>query len=180
MKNGVFLACQSELMINILHLENREKRTFRLHLIYMIIEGFVLGVLALNEFVFIKSLVGSNYQLAFLFQFSMLVFLFLVLANEFLKRVTNRKRLLRVVAIGSRLPLLLILVFPRDLDATLAQYWLIPISIMFTSFFFWSIFLVTWSSIQISITYLRLITNIKTLGNSTATPLLLTKLSCWL
>lgn len=73
------------------NLNTVEQRTFRLHSTYMIIEGFVLGVLALNEFVFIKSLQGSNYQLSFLFQFSMLVFLFLIVINEFLKRVDNRK-----------------------------------------------------------------------------------------
>ncbi|MBU3927777.1 MAG: hypothetical protein KKB74_08220, partial [Bacteroidetes bacterium] len=70
-------------------LNDNEKRTFKLHLIYMIIEGVVLGVLALNEFVFIKSLGGSNYQMGLLFQFSMMVFLFLIVANEMLKRIEN-------------------------------------------------------------------------------------------
>lgn len=98
-----------------------EKRTFRLHTIYMIIEGFVLGILALNEFVFIKSLHGTNYQLSFLFQFSMLVFLFLIVINEFLKRVRNRKKLLRITAVLSRLPLLALLFFPTTKDEMLAQ-----------------------------------------------------------
>ncbi len=83
----------------------------------MLIEGVVLGVLALNEFVFIKSINGSNYQLGLLFQFSMIVFLFLILINEFLKRVKNRASLLRWVAIGSRLPLLLIWFFPHEASA---------------------------------------------------------------
>ncbi len=83
----------------------------------MLIEGIVLGVLALNEFVFIKSINGSNYQLGLLFQFSMIVFLFLILINEFLKRVKNRASLLRWVAIGSRLPLLLIWFFPHEASA---------------------------------------------------------------
>ena len=95
-------------------LNSNERYTFRMHAGYMAIEGVVLGVLALNEFVFIKSLQGSNYQLGFLFQFSMLVFLFLVLINEFIKRVRNRKKLLRIVAILTRLPLLLILFFPNN------------------------------------------------------------------
>lgn len=80
----------------------KERVTFRLHLTYMLIEGVVLGVLALNEFVFIKSLKGSNVQLGFLFQFSMLVFLFLIFFNEFLRRVRRRKRLLRIVALLTR------------------------------------------------------------------------------
>ncbi len=91
-----------------------ERRTFRLHLSYSIIEGFILGVLALNEFVFIKSLLGSNYQLSILFQFSMLVFLLLVFANEFLKRIKKRRRFLLWVGLFTRLPLLLLVFFPRD------------------------------------------------------------------
>jgi len=31
-----------------------EKDTFRKHVFYMLLEGVILGVLALNEFVFIK------------------------------------------------------------------------------------------------------------------------------
>lgn len=100
-------------MLN-LQLNTKENRTFKLHFIYMLIEGIVLGVLALNEFVFIKSIHGTNYQLGLLFQFSMLVFLFLILINEFLKRIKNRVLLLRWVAIASRLPLLLLWFFPRE------------------------------------------------------------------
>jgi MFS family permease len=81
----------------------------------MVFEGFVLGVMALNEFVFIKSLNGTNYQLGFLFQFSMLVFLFLIVINAFLKRIRNRKKLLRMAALLSRLPLLILLFFPDNM-----------------------------------------------------------------
>jgi len=98
-----------------LKLSVTELRTFRLHTIYMLFEGFVLGVMALNEFVFIKSLNGTNYQLGFLFQFSMLVFLFLIVINAFLKRIRNRKKLLRMAALLSRLPLLILLFFPDNM-----------------------------------------------------------------
>lgn len=98
-----------------------EKRTFKYHTVYMIIEGFVLGIMALNEFVFIKSLQGTNYQLSFLFQFSMIVFLFLIVINEFLKRVKNRKKLLRTAATLSRLPLLALLLFPSTKEELMAQ-----------------------------------------------------------
>ena len=91
-----------------------ERRTFRLHMAYSIIEGFILGILALNEFVFIKSLLGSNYQLSVLFQFSMLVFLLLVFVNEFLKRIRRRRVFLRWVGIVTRLPLLFLFFFPRS------------------------------------------------------------------
>ncbi len=107
----------SKLFTVLRNLNEREGITFKLHLVYMLIEGIVLGVLALNEFVFLKSINGSNYQLGLLFQFSMIVFLFLILINEFLKRVKNRKRLLRWTAILSRLPLLLIFLFPHSAQA---------------------------------------------------------------
>lgn len=94
----------------------QEKRTFQLHLIYSIIEGIILGVLALNEFVFIKSLKGSNYELGVLFQFSMLVFIFLVFINEFIKRTQNKKKLLRWTGILTRGPLFLLFFFPHDTD----------------------------------------------------------------
>ncbi len=91
-----------------------ERRTFNLHLSYSVIEGVILGVLALNEFVFIKSLHGSNYQLGVLFQFSMVVFLFLVFINEFIKRTSNKRKLLRWTGIITRAPLFLLLFFPSS------------------------------------------------------------------
>lgn len=94
-----------------------ERRTFRLHMTYSVIEGFILGVLALNEFVFIKSLLGSNYQVGLLFQFSMLVFLLLLFVNEFLRRVKNRRRFLQITGILTRIPLILLMFFPRSHEA---------------------------------------------------------------
>ncbi|MFP4470276.1 MAG: MFS transporter [Bacteroidales bacterium] len=94
-----------------------ERHTFRLHLAYSVIEGFILGILALNEFVFIKSLLGSNYQLGILFQFSMLVFLLLVFVNEFLKRIKRRRVFMRWVGIVTRFPLMLLFFFPRSPEA---------------------------------------------------------------
>ena len=70
---------------------NSEKRTFYIHLVYSFIEGIILGVLALNEYVLIKGLKGSGYQIAFIFQFTIIVLLISVPLNEFLKRRTNKK-----------------------------------------------------------------------------------------
>ncbi len=97
-----------------LNLNPLERRTFKLHTIYTLIEGVILGVLALNEFVFLKSLFGSNYQLGFLFQFSAVVFVFLLFVNEFLRRIKNRKKLLQFTGLITRLPLLLLIFFPRS------------------------------------------------------------------
>ncbi|MDY0102285.1 MAG: MFS transporter [Lentimicrobium sp.] len=91
-----------------------EKRTFRLHLGYTLLDNFVAGVLTLNEFVFLRSLNGSSYQLSFLFQFSVLVFIFLIFISEWLKRVENKQKLIRMTGILSRAPLALLLFFPRS------------------------------------------------------------------
>jgi len=94
----------------------QEIRTFKLHLAYSLLEGVVLGVLALNEFVFIKSLHGTNYQLGLLFQFSMVVFIFLIFINEFIKRTTNKRKMLRITGFLTRLPLVFLLFFPRSVE----------------------------------------------------------------
>ncbi|WP_439185067.1 MFS transporter [Carboxylicivirga taeanensis] len=94
-------------------LNTQEARTFRLHLFYSSIDGIASGALILNEFIFIKSLKGSNVQLAFLFQFSMVVFLFAMVANEVMRRFANRKRFLRITGIITRLPLVGFVFFPN-------------------------------------------------------------------
>ncbi len=96
-----------------LNLNKEESRTFKLHTLYSAIEGIILGVIALNEFVFLKSLHGSNYEMGFLFQFSVVVFTFLIFFNEFLKRVKDRRKLLRIVGITTRGALLCLIFFPR-------------------------------------------------------------------
>ncbi len=93
-----------------------ERRTFRLHLGYTLLDNFVAGVLTLNEFVFLRSLQGTSYQLSFLFQFSVLVFIFLVFISEWLKRVPDKQRLIRWVGIATRAPLALLLFFPRSVE----------------------------------------------------------------
>lgn len=100
--------------MRIRNLNSLEKKTYKLHLVYSILEGIILGVLALNEFVFLKSLKGSDFQLGVLFQFSMLVFLGLIFINEFIRRTKNKARLLRRTAIITRLPLVLLFFFPRS------------------------------------------------------------------
>ncbi len=109
--------CISINMMNfsiIRQLNSTEKKAFRLHMIYSAIEGIILGVLALNEYVFIHSLRGSNYQLAFLFQFSMVVFVFLFIFNQFRKRIANKRKMLRVTGLLTRLPLIVLILIPAS------------------------------------------------------------------
>jgi len=97
-------------------LSKTETKTFRLHFLYYAIEGIILGVLALNEFVFIKSLKGSNLQVGVLFQFSVMVLIFSIFFNEWLKRIANKKKLLLIVGVITRLPLLILMFFPTNLS----------------------------------------------------------------
>ncbi len=97
-----------------LNISDSEKKTFYLHLIYSIIDGFIMGMFALNEFILIKSLKGTNYQIGFLFQFTILVLLFSIIINEFFKRIKRKSLLIRYVGIATRLPLILFIFFPSE------------------------------------------------------------------
>ncbi len=97
-------------------LQPRERKAFVLHMSYSFLEGIIAGLIILNEFVFVKSLLGSNYQVAVLFQFSMAVFLLLIFMNEWLKRIRNKRGMLRRAALLTRLPLFLLFFFPRSAD----------------------------------------------------------------
>ncbi len=95
-----------------LKITKNESRTFVLHMIYSIIDGFILGIFALNEFILIKGLQASNYQIAVLFQFTVVVLLFAIIINEFFRRIRRKRLLIRYVGIITRLPLFLFLFFP--------------------------------------------------------------------
>lgn len=100
-------------MVKLKNTNKNERTTFRFHFAYALIEGIISGILVLNEFVFLKSLNGSPYQVGMLFQFSMVVLLVSIFINEVLHRVKNKQRLLRRTAVLTRLPLMLLLFFPH-------------------------------------------------------------------
>ncbi len=108
-----------------------ERKTFYLHLAYALLNGVIQGVLALNEFVFIKSLHGSNFQLGFLFQFSVVVFAFLFILNEFLKRIVNKKKLLKVVGVITHLPMAFLVFFPHASPAPIYNYLFLMIFLIY-------------------------------------------------
>lgn len=91
-----------------------EKKTFSLHLIYSVIDGCIKGCFIMNEFIFLRSIKGGEYQLGILFQFSMLLLLLAVVFNELLKRSKRKKRLLLGTAVVSHFPLLLTWFFPQE------------------------------------------------------------------
>ena len=121
-----------------LALTSTEKKAFKLHFFYSIIEGYILGVLALNEFVFIKSLKGSNVQVGLLFQFSVMVLIFSIFFNEAIKRIKNKKKLVIITGLVTRLPLLLLLLFP-------SQHSIMPVN-AFYHYIFLAIFLLFYFS----------------------------------
>jgi len=100
-----------------------ERNTFYIHFTYSIIEGVILGVLALNEFVFLKSLKGGDWGVSVLFQFSVFVLTFSILLNEWSRRMKNKKKFLLWLGIFTRAPLFLLVFFPMDVGH-LANAWL--------------------------------------------------------
>jgi hypothetical protein len=64
---------------------------------------------------------GSTFELGLLFQESTAVFILLIFFNVFIKRVLNKRLLLQKTALITRLPLLLLLVFPRNLDSFISN-----------------------------------------------------------
>jgi MFS family permease len=99
-----------------------ERKTFFLHFAYSVIEGIIRGVLILNEFVLIKSLDGSNYQIGFLLQFQHAVLILAVFMNEFLNRTVKKRRMLNTVSVITRLPLFAFAFFPAATEGLPAIY----------------------------------------------------------
>ena len=114
----------------------KEKRTFYLHMTFQIIDGMMRAALWINEYVFIKSLNGSSYQLSFLFQSSVIVLLLSILFNELINRAKKKKKLLRRVGFLTHLPLLLLLFFPKnpELYSASSIYHYVFLFIFFTCF----------------------------------------------
>ena len=109
------------MIFNKLNLESNEIKTFRLHISYSILEGIIVGILVLNQFVFIKSLNGSSYLLGILFQFSVIAFIFLIFFNEFISRTNNKKKMLRTMSFITRLPLIVFLFFPTNITGIIGN-----------------------------------------------------------
>ncbi len=103
-------------MVKLSNLSPQEKRTFCCHLIYSVIDGILYGALALNEFILLKSLKGTDYQVGVLFQIPAVVLLFGVIFNELIRRSRNKKRFIRLTAILTRLPLTFVMFFPASAD----------------------------------------------------------------
>ncbi len=96
----------------------RERRTFILHILYSIMDGVCLGVLALNEFVFLKDVGAGSLQVGILFQVQAFVMPFAIFLTYFISRVKEKKKLLAKIALYTRLPLLLFVFYPDNIHAS--------------------------------------------------------------
>lgn len=93
----------------------REKTTFNLHIIYSILDGISLGIIALNEFVFLKNTGATTFHVGVLFQFVVLIMPFSIFFTHFLAMVKKKKRMLLYIALFTRAPLVLFLFFPENI-----------------------------------------------------------------
>jgi len=127
---------------NRLQITDSEFGVFRIHILFSIIQGVIMGVFALNEFVFIKDMLGTKMQLSMLLQLGVILMLFSVFVNEILRRITNKKKLLIWAAIFTHFPLLGIALFPTNEEAYIAfpYYHYIFLGIFF--FFYFNLIIV--------------------------------------
>lgn len=89
-----------------------EKRTFWLHMLFSFVEGLTRGILALNAYVLLRSLDGSNQQVGYLFTITWGIMLLTVFFSILARNTKNIKKLLVIMAFVTRGPLLLFAFFP--------------------------------------------------------------------
>ncbi len=98
------------------NLNYREKITYKIYLFFTILEGIVFGITLMNEFVFIRSLKGSESLVGVLFLLSITVYFILFISNEITRRIRNKRKLITITAIFSRAPLIGFLFFPDSVN----------------------------------------------------------------
>ncbi|HBS85078.1 MAG: hypothetical protein A2W91_01190 [Bacteroidetes bacterium GWF2_38_335] len=89
-----------------------EKKVFKLHLFFSTAEGITRGVIALNAFVLLKSLNGTEDQVGYLFTITWGIMVLTVLFNILMKNSKNIKRMLNIMSLITRAPMLLFAFFP--------------------------------------------------------------------
>jgi MFS family permease len=90
----------------------REKKTFFLHILYASTDGISIGIIALYEFIFRKSLKAGSFQISLLFMAAVVLMPFAAYILKFLSQFAEKKRLLIYTAIITRLPLFAFLFYP--------------------------------------------------------------------
>lgn len=103
-------------------LGDNELRVFLILLAMNIIGGLGDGMMAQNELAFINSLHGSRTLLAFITQVSTMSCMLIMVYNEILKRIPDKRLFLVAVMLAARLPLLLFAFYPSRPSGVLAWH----------------------------------------------------------
>ncbi len=85
-----------------------EKKTFRLHLISQIFTGIAFGILLLQEVILKKSLLATDFEVTILIFLGSSAFLFSIYGSEIINRSNNQPRMIIIMAVFSRMFLLII------------------------------------------------------------------------
>ena len=96
-----------------------ERHVFLILLAMNIVGGLGDGMMAQNELAFLKSLHGTKEMLAFITQVSTMSCLLIMVYNEILKRIRDKRTFLVAVSVVARLPLLLFAFYPRCADGVM-------------------------------------------------------------
>ncbi|MBK8981875.1 MAG: hypothetical protein IPM38_06015 [Ignavibacteria bacterium] len=85
-----------------------EKKTFRLHLISQLFTGIAFGILLLQEVILKKSLLATDFEVTILIFLTSSAFLFSIYGSEIINRSNNQPRTIIIMAVFSRMFLLII------------------------------------------------------------------------
>jgi len=100
-KSGKGIYASNEFMV-------LEKKTFRLHLISQLFTGIAIGILLLQEIILKKSLHATDFEVTILIFLASSAFLFSIYGSEIINRSNNQPRTIVIMAVFSRMFLLII------------------------------------------------------------------------
>lgn len=114
-------------------LSPKERKTFVIHTFYTILEGSMAGIVAMNEFIFLKNLNGKKLLLGLMFQIPQMVLFLAIFSNEIIRRQKNKKKFTFIYILLTRLPILTIIFFPKPQTqpSLLHQYWFLTIILFY-------------------------------------------------
>lgn len=97
-------------------LSAKEKYTFLLHFLFCTLDSFSSGIFLLRENILKKTFFASDGKVVALFTATVGIFILSSYINELIRRTRKKKRFVRLVAVVTRLPMLMFLFFPSSPD----------------------------------------------------------------
>ena len=88
-----------------------ENNTFRLHIISQLFTGIAFGILMLQEVILKKSLNATDFEVTILIFLTSSAFLFSIYGSEIINRSNNQARTIIIMAVFSRMSLIIIPLF---------------------------------------------------------------------